>query len=62
MTDERTTHEPNTEGFGGDPTTPEPDRGSDTPGAESIAVPADDLTGPASDALESVAGEDNDNR
>ena len=52
MTVEPETNKPNDAGFGGDPTTPEPDRGEHDRAGEDIAVPAGDLTGPITDALE----------
>ncbi|KHD72656.1 hypothetical protein [Actinoplanes utahensis] len=44
-------NEPNEFGFAGDGTGPEP-RPEPTGGAEDVAVPADDLTGPLTSALE----------
>lgn len=54
MSDDRTelSNEPNEEGFGGDPTTPEPHREPDVPEGEDVAVPAGDLTQATTDALE----------
>ena len=56
MTDVRNDepNEPNEAGFGGDPSTPEPNRDAEDPAlaeGEQIAVPSDDLTGPITDAL-----------
>jgi hypothetical protein len=52
--------QPNDEGFAGDPTTPEPDRGSTGENlGESIAVPAGDLTGALVHAIEeTTSGKD----
>jgi hypothetical protein len=59
MTMQPETHEPNEEGFAGDPSTPEPEpdrRPADEVVGESIAVPAGDLTGALSEAIEDVSG------
>jgi hypothetical protein len=67
MTDERNDepNKPNEAGFGGDPSTPTPDPGADDPAlaeGESIAVPAGDLTGPITEALEGSMTPDDDDR
>ena len=63
MTDEPTTreetHEPSE--FGGDPSVPEPaPQHHDGVDGESIAVPAGDLTGAVTEAIEDLAGSDDD--
>jgi hypothetical protein len=63
MTDEPTTreetHEPSE--FGGDPSVPEPvPEHRDRVDGESIAVPAGDLTGAVTEAIEDLAGPDDD--
>ena len=45
------THEPNEEGFAGEGTTPEVSDDERTDPAEDVAVPGDDLTEAASEAL-----------
>ena len=53
-------NEPNEYGFAGDPTTPEPERAEDTreaPG-EDVAVPAGDLTGSITGAIEDLTDRD----
>ena len=53
-------NEPNEYGFAGDPTTPEPERAEDagqTPG-EDVAVPAGDLTGSITGAMEELTDSD----
>jgi hypothetical protein len=68
MTDEPTTegetHRPNEYGFGGGATTPEPvpEKHRDGVDGESIAVPAGDLTGAVTEAIEDLAGSDDDDR
>lgn len=49
-----TTHEPNEEGFAGDPTAPEPRPDEPDPhaAAEEVAVPDDDLTSAVVDAVD----------
>jgi hypothetical protein len=48
-----TPNRPNEHGFSGDPTVPQPDRSPESPAeaAEEIAVPDDDLTDAAGDAI-----------
>ena len=63
MTDERKNepNEPNEYGFAGEPTTPQPDPDPDDPAqaeGENIAVPSGDVTGPITEALESLGGRD----
>ena len=58
-------NEPNDEGFAGDPSTPTPEPASERRSGqevdgESIAVPAGDITGPVSEALEGIGGDRND--
>ena len=66
MTDEPTTedetHRPNE--FGGDPSVPEPAPGhrADEVDGEDIAVPAGDLTGAITGALENATGENDEAR
>jgi hypothetical protein len=67
MTDERNDepNEPNEAGFGGDPSTPTPDPGADDPAlaeGESIAVPAGDLTGAITEAIEGLGDRDDEDR
>jgi hypothetical protein len=55
MTVEPEPNKPNEAGFAGDPSTPQPDRtreSTEETEAEGIAVPAGDLTGPITEALE----------
>ena len=55
MTVEPGTNEPNEHGFAGDPSGPEPARDRDSAEhaqGEDVAVPAGDLTGAVTDALE----------
>jgi|tagenome__1003787_1003787.scaffolds.fasta_scaffold20007755_2 hypothetical protein len=51
-------HEPNEAGFAGDPSTPQPntDRGPDEVAGENVAVPAGDITGAVTEALEGFGG------
>ena len=62
MTDKETNspNEPNEYGFAGDPTTPEPERAEDRGEGygESIAVPAGDLTGSITAAVEDPTDRD----
>jgi hypothetical protein len=58
-------NEPNDAGFAGDPSVPTPQREPDTGDhpfgdvdGESIAVPAGDLTGPITDALEGIEADE----
>jgi anti-sigma regulatory factor (Ser/Thr protein kinase) len=62
MTTDPPTHEPNDEGFAGEPTTPQPRpaRSDHDIDAEDIAVPAGDLTAPLMEALEQVGSKDRD--
>ena len=65
MTDEPTTedetHRPNEYGFAGGASTPEPVREhGDGVDGESIAIPAGDLTGAVTEAIEDLAGSDDD--
>jgi hypothetical protein len=54
--------EPNEEGFGGDPTTPqpEPERHPRDAGGEAVAVPSGDLTRPIAEAMEGMNGDKDD--
>jgi hypothetical protein len=54
--------EPNEEGFGGDPTTPqpEPERDPQDAAGEAVAVPASDLTRPIAETMEGMAGDKKD--
>jgi hypothetical protein len=49
---------PNEEGFAGDPTTPQPEQGTDDDIGDRIAVPGDDLTRPLMQALDDVGSKD----
>jgi hypothetical protein len=67
MTDEPTTtdetHEPNEYGFAGEPTAPEPtpERRDEVDGEE-IAVPAGDLTGATTGAIEELTDRDDEEK
>jgi hypothetical protein len=55
-------NEPNDEGFAGDPSTPEPEpaaarRSRDEVDGESVAVPAGDITGAITGALENATAD-----
>ena len=54
--------QPNSEGFAGDPSTPEPATDADEAHtyAEEAAIPAGDLTGPIAETLEGATGDDED--
>ena len=61
MTVESQSNEPNEFGFGGGATAPQPE-GDRESAAESIAVPADDLTSAASDGLDDATQRDDSSR
>ena len=52
--------EPNEFGFAGGATAPEPERGSEESYGESIAVPAGDITGAVSAAIDDATTRDDD--
>jgi hypothetical protein len=65
MTVESEEPQPNEFGFGGAATAPQPEptrESAEEVEGESIAVPAGDITGAVSDAIEDVSYNDDDNR
>jgi hypothetical protein len=54
-------HEPNQEGLAAEPTAPEPS-GTDESWGEDIAIPAGDITGALTEAIESATGGDDEPR
>ena len=64
MTVESESDQPNEFGFGGAATAPQPrtDEPTDVPDGEGIAVPAGDITGSVSDALDDMTHDDDDTR
>ncbi|GGQ41467.1 hypothetical protein [Couchioplanes azureus] len=63
MTVESEEHRPNEYGFSGAATAPEPERAPEPAGkvdGESIAVPAGDITGAVSEAIEDATTRDDD--
>jgi hypothetical protein len=54
-------HEPNEEGFAGEPTTPGPSGTDESWGAD-IAIPAGDITGAVTEAIEGATGRDGEPR
>jgi hypothetical protein len=64
MTVESESDQPNEFGFGGGATAPQPrtDQPREEPDGESIAVPAGDLTGAVSNALDDISHDEDDTR